>query len=96
MDEHFEKRGRLVPWVKRRPSEYIERDQIFVSCEPGEKSLPFAIECLGAKHIMYASDYPHWDGEFPESTRPLRTRTDITEEARSAVLEGAARKFYGI
>lgn len=96
MDEHYEKRGRLVPGVKRRPSEYVERGQVYASCEPGECALPLAIARVGAGHIMYASDYPHWDGDFPESTRPLRERTDIGEQAREQILEGSARAFYGI
>ena len=96
MDEHFEKRGRLVPDVKRRPSEYMARGQMFVSCEPEESALPLAVERLGAQHILYASDYPHWDGSFPQSTKPLRERSDISEAARHAIFEGSARAFYRI
>lgn len=96
LDEHFEKRGRLVPSVKRRPSEYAARGQIFVSCEPEECSVPLAVERIGAEHIMYASDYPHWDGDFPESTRPLRERADINENARAEILAGSAQRFYRI
>ncbi len=39
-------------------------------------------DVLGTDFIMFASDYPHWDGEWPQSTKPLRTRTDISDEAR--------------
>ncbi|UKN43078.1 membrane protein [Mycobacterium lepromatosis] len=40
------------------------------------------IDVLGANLIMFASDCPHWRGEWPESTNPLRTRTDISDGAR--------------
>jgi len=96
MDEHFEKRGRLVPWVRREPREYVARDQIFVSCEAEESALPLAIERLGANHILYASDYPDWDGEWPESTRPLRQRSDVSDADRTAIFELSARRFYAI
>jgi hypothetical protein len=96
MDEHFEKRGRLVPAVKRAPSEYVARGQIFVSCEPEESALPLAVERVGATHILYASDYPHWDGDYPESTKPLRERTDISDAARQQIFETSARTFYRI
>jgi len=26
------------------------------------------IEYLGDDHFLYASDVPHWDGEFPKNT----------------------------
>lgn len=97
LHEHYEKRGSWVPngW-RREPREYLERGQIFVSCEPEEPILPGVIDVLGADFIMYASDYPHWDGDFPLSTRGLRTRGDISEPARAAILAGNARRFYGL
>ena len=52
-----------------KPSEYFER-QCFVSCDPGDHTIPLAVQGLGAHKIMFASDYPHFDagsgivGEF--------------------------------
>jgi predicted TIM-barrel fold metal-dependent hydrolase len=51
---------------------------------------------LGSDFIMYASDYPHWDGDFPESSKPLRERTDISETSRDAILGANAARFYGL
>jgi predicted TIM-barrel fold metal-dependent hydrolase len=51
-------------------------------------------EACGDDFILYASDYPHWDGEFPESTRALRTRTDLSERTRARILGENARRFY--
>jgi predicted TIM-barrel fold metal-dependent hydrolase len=97
LHEHWEKRGSWIPngW-QRDPREYIERGQIYVSCEPDETVLPAVLEALGPDFVMYASDYPHWDGEFPESTRALRSRTDISESARRKILAENARRFYGL
>ena len=95
LHEHWEKRG---DWIENGwrcdPRHYLERGQIFVSCEPDETLLPAVVEALGPDFIMYASDYPHWDGEFPESTRPLRERQDLSEEARARILAENARRFY--
>jgi hypothetical protein len=74
----------------------MARGQMFVSCEPEESALPLAVERLGAQHILYASDYPHWDGSFPQSTKPLRERADISEAARRDIFEGSSRAFYRI
>ncbi|MEE9606755.1 MAG: amidohydrolase family protein [Myxococcota bacterium] len=97
LHEHFEKRGSWIEngW-KRAPREYLERGQIYFSCEPEETVLPAVVEALGPDFIMYASDYPHWDGEFPESTRGLRERTDISEETRAKILAQNAERFFKI
>ncbi len=94
LHEHVEKRGRLAPACKRDPREYIAREQLYVSCEPEEAGVAFAAEMLGPHFILYASDYPHWDSDFPESTRSLTRRTDLSEEVKTRVLGQNARAFY--
>ncbi len=96
MDEHVEKRGRLTPECKRAPREYLERGQIYVSCEPEESAVPFAAAALGSKFILYASDYPHWDSDFPNSTKPLRTRTDLSDTVRARIMGENGAVFYGL
>src|SRR5712664_1175259 len=91
LHEHVEKRGRLAPACKRDPREYVGRGQLYVSCEPEEAGVAFAAETLGPRFILYASDYPHWDSDFPESTRALRERTDLTTEVKARVLGENAR-----
>jgi predicted TIM-barrel fold metal-dependent hydrolase len=96
MGEHVEKRGELTPQCQREPREYLERGQIYVSCEPEEAAVPFAVEELGSHFIMFASDYPHWDSDFPKATKPLRERTDVTPEVKARILGENARVFYGL
>jgi predicted TIM-barrel fold metal-dependent hydrolase len=95
--EHFEKRADWIPngW-QRAPHEYVDAGQVFVSCEPGETLLPATVEALGADFILYASDYPHWDSEFPESTALLRARSELSEEDRAKILGANARRFFGL
>lgn len=95
LHEHYEKRGDWIErgW-RRDPHEYLRDGNIYVTCEPEEPILPGVIDVLGAEFIMFASDYPHWDGEWPESTRHLRTRPDISEEAREKIGGRNAQQFY--
>jgi hypothetical protein len=97
LHEHYEKRG---AWVKngwqRDPQEYLRAGNIWVSCEPEEPILPGVIDVLGDDFIMFASDYPHWDGDWPESTKHLRTRTDLREASRAKIGGTNALRFYGI
>lgn len=97
MHEHWEKRGDWIQngW-KRPPREYLERGQIFASCEAAEPMLGATVDDLGADFILYASDYPHWDSEFPNSSKPLRERTDVSEQARAAILGGNAKRLFGL
>lgn len=94
IEEHLEKRGRLAPDCKREPREYIARGQLYVTCESGECGIPLAVEQLGPDFIMYASDYPHWDSEWPESTRALRERPDLTVDVKAKILGANAERFY--
>jgi len=44
--------------------------------------------------VMYASDYPHWDSDFPNSTRGLRERTDLAPEVKAQIMGENAAAFY--
>jgi len=98
LDEEYEHRGAVdAPLVSGRPSSYVhEGGNIFFSCESGERMLPQVMELLGNDLIMYASDFPHWDGEYPESLHTIQSRTDLSEAQRHGLLRGAAERFYGL
>ena len=97
MHEHWEKRG---DWVRngwrQDPRRYIEAGNVWVSCEPEEAILPAVAATLGPDFIMYASYYPHWDSDWPESTRPLRERRDLAEDVRAKIAGTNARRLYGL
>lgn len=96
MHEHMEKRGRLCPECRLDPRDYVTRGQMYVSCEAEEAAIPFAVQELGSEFLMWASDYPHWDSDFPNASKPLRQRSDISEEIRARILGGNAARFYGL
>ena len=95
LHEHYEKRGDWIAngW-QRDPREYVEAGNVWVSCESEEPILPAVVDILGDDFILWASDYPHWDGNWPESTKPLRTRTDLSETSRAKIAGQNARRFY--
>jgi uncharacterized protein len=97
LHEHFEKRGDWIErgW-RRDPEAYLRAGNIWTTCEPEEPILPGVIDVLGDDFIMFASDYPHWDGEWPESTKHLRTRSDLSEESRAKIGGSNAQRFYGL
>ncbi|MFZ0379970.1 MAG: amidohydrolase family protein [Solirubrobacteraceae bacterium] len=86
---------REVPWVKRRPSEYVREHFRFTTTPAHLPSDPVALDQLlemmgGADMLMYASDYPHRHGN------DLATLLDrLTEEQRRSVLWATAAELYG-
>ena len=96
MDEEWEKRGAVeVPLCKDKPSDYVVNGNWFFAAEPDEGMLPYAIERLGEDKLLFASDYPHWDGHFPNVVSTIRERTDISDGAKRKLLGGNAKRFYG-
>ena len=55
----------------------VRSESCFVSCEPDEEGLAHTAEILGAERIIFASDYPHGDCDFPHTVAKLRKRKDI-------------------
>jgi hypothetical protein len=96
MDEEWEKRGKIEARLcKRKPSEYVIHGNCFFATEPEEEMLPYVIERIGDDKIVFASDYPHWDGIFPHVVSTIRGRRDLSERAKEKILGGNAKRFYG-
>ncbi|HEY7553608.1 MAG TPA: amidohydrolase family protein [Candidatus Binatia bacterium] len=92
MEEHREKIGHLVPEMKRKPKDYLE--QIFISCDPGEETLPAVLDVAGDS-VIFASDYPHWDGEFPHAVDKIAARDTLSEAQKRKVLAENAKRMFG-
>ena len=96
MDEEWEKRGKVeAPLCRYKPGDYVLHGSLFFATEPEERMLPYVIERIGAERILFASDYPHWDGLFPRVVSTIRGREDLSEDAKTKILGGNAKRFYG-
>jgi uncharacterized protein len=87
---------REVPWVKRRPSEYVREHFRFTTAPAHLPSDPLVLDQLlemldGSGLLMYASDYPH---EHRGGLPALLDR--LSEEQRRDVLWGTAAELYGL
>jgi predicted TIM-barrel fold metal-dependent hydrolase len=95
LDEEYEKRAPEAPLLKAKPSEYLKTGNWYCSTEPDERALPYVIENFGADIVLFASDYPHWDGLYPNAVSTLAKRQDISETAKQKILGANAKRFYG-
>ena len=96
LDDHFEhpRLGGYMRGLTMRPSAYFER-QCVVSCDPGDPTIPLAVDGLGADKILFATDYPHFDsGAGP--VREFRDAAKLGEEAERRILWDNALDFYGL
>jgi predicted TIM-barrel fold metal-dependent hydrolase len=78
--------------MKLLPTEYFER-QCVISCDPDERTVHHAVDALGEDRILYASDFPHWDGEFPGSVAEIRENPKLSESAKVKILGANAGRF---
>ena len=44
----------------------------------------------------HASDYPHWDSEWPHTVDELMKRDDLNHQRKAKILGGNALTFYGM
>ncbi|MGZ8500836.1 MAG: amidohydrolase family protein, partial [Candidatus Binatia bacterium] len=95
MDEEWEKRKTEAPLLKAKPSEYMARGNWFYAAEPEEATLPLVLDRVGEDVILFASDYPHWDGNFPYMVSTLKERKDISESAKNKILSTNGMRLYG-
>lgn len=70
LDEAAENVENFEPWpgLEQPPSAYALGGRCFFTCEPDEPGLEQVVRLLGDDLVLFASDYPHFDCAFPEST----------------------------
>jgi predicted TIM-barrel fold metal-dependent hydrolase len=97
MNEEWEKRGKIeAPNCTKKPSDYFKEGRIYFHAEDYEPLIGATANLLSHKVIYYASDYPHWDTEFPENIEHLTRREDLNEEAKKWLLAESAKKLYNL
>lgn len=95
MDKNWKGLRDEVPWVKRRPSEYIVENFRFTTqpfLEPDRREhLHSLLEMIqGEKILMFSTDFPHWDGDDPRWVVNA-----LPDHARKRVLARNAIELYG-
>jgi predicted TIM-barrel fold metal-dependent hydrolase len=98
MDATYKELKDEVPHLKRLPSEYI-REHLYLTTQPAEephKPQQFVemLEHFGdmVSHILFASDYPHWDSDDPDFALPNILSDDVLQ----AIQFDNAKKLYNL
>jgi predicted TIM-barrel fold metal-dependent hydrolase len=93
-DEKYLMRKSEMEPLKMLPSEYVKQTRCYFTCEGEESALPLTIEIFGDDCMMYASDYPHWDTEWPNTVSHVVGRKDISDKTKQKILADNAKAFY--
>lgn len=97
MDEKWRIRGEEeAPNLKRSPTEYVQDGNWFFHAEADEKMIPYAASVVGGDKLFFASDFPHWDSDYPHNVTEMLTREDLSEELKRNVLRENALRMYGL
>ncbi|HEY1689554.1 MAG TPA: amidohydrolase family protein [Solirubrobacteraceae bacterium] len=96
LDNLYEELRAEVPWLRRRPSEYVA-DHVRATTQPLEETAKHADLCdhiawIGSEDVvMFSSDYPHWDFDNPGEV--LRR---LTPEMQEHVMARNGIELYGL
>jgi len=97
MQEAYEQWGVQAPELKHAPKEHLTSGRIYFHCEAGEEILPYAVQVLGDRTLLYASDYPHIaPSKIQHHLEEFQARTDLSEESKQRILGDNARQLYKI
>jgi predicted TIM-barrel fold metal-dependent hydrolase len=95
-DKEWRNLRRLVPWVRRAPSEYL-REHLRFTIQPldapaSDAHFGQAIDQIGSDDVlMYASDYPH-----QHAVEPQRLLDVVSPEHVERILSRNACALYGL
>jgi len=81
--------------ISMPPSEYVKRN-CYVTCEADEKDLLRPISELGEDHILMATDFPHFDSEYPHTVSRIKERTDISAKQKEKILGANAARLLNL
>ncbi|MBI3965854.1 MAG: amidohydrolase [Chloroflexi bacterium] len=97
LDQNWRSLRSEVPWVKRKPSEYI-RERCYFTTQPMEEPdnvqhLLNMIEMVdGERTLLFATDYPHWDFDSPLYALPRQ----LDLKTRKRIFAENALELYGL
>jgi predicted TIM-barrel fold metal-dependent hydrolase len=82
--------------LKHRPSEYLTSGRFFSSIErhEGEDMFNMVAQFLGDDVLMYASDYPHSECQFPNSVDNVLHWASLKPDTKRKLLWDNATRFY--
>ena len=95
MNEQYEYVGSCAK-LKHHPEDYLKSGRFFCSIErhEGEDMFNSVTSFLGDDVLMYASDYPHPECQFPNTVSNILAWKSLKPETQHKLLWDNARRFF--
>jgi predicted TIM-barrel fold metal-dependent hydrolase len=95
MDEQAVYVGGTAP-LEQRPSEYVTNGRFFCTIErhEGEDLFNYVTSVFGDGVLMYGSDYPHSECQFPNSIDNILKWASLKPHIQRKLLWDNAARFY--
>lgn len=96
LDKNWKGLRDTVPWLTRKPSEYVF-DHMLLTTQPLEEPddpthFRAILEMFPAdRMLMFSTDFPHWDGDTPDFAA-----RSFPKELRPRVMGETAAELYGL
>jgi uncharacterized protein len=97
MDHNFERHRHWQKYdlLSRKPSEYFD-ENIFVTFQD-DYSVKYSLPGMRADRILWASDFPHGDGTYPNTGKIVAELTaPMSKQDAAAILAGNSAALYGL
>lgn len=97
LDDQAKYVGTLAP-LKHRVSDYMTGGRFFssIEMEEGDDLIRPVIDFLGDGVLMYASDFPHAESQYPDSVDNFCAWRRLTDEHKRKMLWDNPARFYGV
>jgi predicted TIM-barrel fold metal-dependent hydrolase len=96
LDHYWEVFPSLRPHVPLPPSTYVKR-QCWFGVGADDSLLPLVVQRLGDEHLLWSSDYPHFDAVYPGAVAATLERLgSLLGQSQQRIFGENARKLYRI
>ncbi len=86
LDDQYEGRQDLVPYLQRKPSEVLAGGQLFHAVDSGERYIEHCVQELGEDMWLFGTDYPHPGTVWPDGVPQIMDRPALSESAKRKIL----------
>ncbi len=95
MNEQFDYVGSTAP-LKHHPMDFLTSGRFFCSIErhEGEDMFNMVTQFLGDDVLMYASDYPHSECQFPDTVNNILAWQSLKPDTRQKLMWGNASRLF--
>lgn len=88
------KKGRHPRITKLRPTEYFKR-QCWIATE-SERELPMIVDLVGDDNIVYSTDYPHGDSDYPHAVEEMLELKGLSAASKKKIFWDNCARLYNL